>query len=354
MNGARVDRNTLIADAGLRGPAMKRRRPRILFTSFAPLPFVRIDEQILKERYEVNSTYGAWFAIAHHLVRSMFSVDLAFCWFGTVSAALVVLIGRLLGKPVVIVVGGIDVARVPELGYGAFVNPWRARLGRFALRRADRVLIVDQSLASDISTNVGPALKNVRCLPTGYDIDFWRPAATEKEEVVLTVAWCPDKTRIRLKGIDTFIRAAARVPAARFWVVGVFGPAARELETAGLPGNVRLFNPVPHAELLGYYQKATVYCQLSMREGLPNALCEAMLCGCIPVGTRRGGIPTAIGRTGFLVEYGDAGQTAAAIFKALGMGPAAARAARDRIADNVPLTRRRRDLYQLVDNLLGA
>jgi len=357
MNRAPVDRSAPIRNnhhpvVQSHAAAVRGKKARILFTSFAPLPFVRIDEKMLQERYEVKSIYGAWLAIAYHLVRSLFSVDLAFCWFATVSATLVAALGRLMHKPVVIVVGGIDVARVPELGYGAFVNPWRARLARFAIRRADRVLIVDPSLGRDIKANVGHDLKNVRYLPTGYDTGFWRPAALEKEEVVLTVAWCPDETRIRLKGIDTFIRVAARVPSAQFWVVGVFGPAARELEAAGLPGNVKLFNPVPHARLLGYYQKAKVYCQLSMREGLPNAVCEAMLCGCIPVGTRRGGIPTAIGRTGLLVEYGDVDQTAEAILKALRMGPARVRSVRRRIADNFPKVRRRAALFQLVDNLL--
>ena len=41
-------------------------------------------------------------------------------------------------------------------------------------------------------------------------------------------------------------------------------------------------------------------------ERLPNALhCEAMLCECVPVGTRYCGIPTAIGDTGLYVPYGD-------------------------------------------------
>jgi len=54
---------------------------------------------------------------------------------------------------------------------------------------------------------------------------------------------------------------------------------------------------VPDEELIKYYQKAKVY-QLSEYEGLPNALCEAMLCECVPAGTRYCGIPTAIGDTG--------------------------------------------------------
>lgn len=54
-----------------------------------------------------------------------------------------------------------------------------------------------------------------------------------------------------------------------------------------------------------------------MREGLPTAVCEAMLCECVPVGTNRYGIPIAIGDTGFYTEYGDVELTAEAIKKAL-------------------------------------
>ena len=63
-------------------------------------------------------------------------------------------------------------------------------------------------------------------------------------------------------------------------------------------GNVKFTGFVPDEELIKYYQKAKVYCQLSRYEGLLNALCEAMLCACVPVGTRYCGIPPAIGDTG--------------------------------------------------------
>jgi glycosyltransferase involved in cell wall biosynthesis len=54
-----------------------------------------------------------------------------------------------------------------------------------------------------------------------------------------------------------------------------------------------------------------------MREGLPNALCEAMLCGCIAVGSDVQGVRTAMGEHGFLVPYGDVAATCDAIRKAL-------------------------------------
>jgi hypothetical protein len=41
----------------------------------------------------------------------------------------------------------------------------------------------------------------------------------------------------------------------------------------------------PRDELLGGHQRSKVLSAVNYR-GLPNSLCEAMLCGCVPVGTR--------------------------------------------------------------------
>lgn len=227
----------------------------------------------------------------------------------------------------------------------------RAHIGRYALRHASRLLVVDRSLNADITHHVGRELDNVRYVPTGYDSGVFKPLGP-KGEIVLTVAWCPDATRLMLKGIGTFVEAARLLPEVRFWVVGIEKEALRRLERVGLPKNLEVFPPLPHQQLIARYQRAAVYCQLSMREGLPNALCEAMLCGCVPVGTRRGGIPTAIGQTGFYVDYGDPGATAKMISKALAASGRRRAAARKRIIESFPPTMRRDRLLSVINELL--
>ncbi|MEO0226239.1 MAG: glycosyltransferase family 4 protein [candidate division WOR-3 bacterium] len=285
------------------------------------------------------------------LIFKLFSVHLTFCWFGTMSAFFLTFLSRLLHKPILIVIGGIDVASVPEIKYGTFVHPLRAIFSRFTLKHADGLLLVDPSLNEDIKKNIGFRLSNTHLLPTGYDYNFWRPQG-KKEPIVLTVADCPDVTRVKLKGIDTFINSARYLPGVKFWVVGVSGEARKLISQSGLPANVTLFEPVAHQALLPFYQKAKVYCQLSWREGLPNALCEAMLCNCIPVGTRRGGIPSAIGPTGFYVEFGDPEDTARAIRKALGLPDCAGTKARQRIIENFPIEKRTREMASLIESFL--
>jgi glycosyltransferase involved in cell wall biosynthesis len=69
-----------------------------------------------------------------------------------------------------------------------------------------------------------------------------------------------------------------------------------------LPDNLLLVPPQQFDKLGQYYQNASFYAQLSRSEGLPNALCEAMLCGCIPVGTDVGDIRITIGHSGMTVN----------------------------------------------------
>ena len=88
-----------------------------------------------------------------------------------------------------------------------------------------------------------------------------------------------------------------------------------------------------------------------MREGLPNSLCEAMLCECIPVGTHNGGIPTAIGDTGYLCEYGNVSEAQRHLKAALHAPAARATAARKRIIDNFSLDRREQTVKALIEKL---
>ena len=53
--------------------------------------------------------------------------------------------------------------------------------------------------------------------------------------------------------------------------------------------------------LIGYLQTHRYYLQLSVMEGFPNALGEAMACGCVPIGSNVSGIPELIGDTGIVI-----------------------------------------------------
>lgn len=274
----------------------------------------------------------------------MFRSDVVFCWFASVYAFVAVAAARLLGVKAVVAIGGVDVAADRELNYGIWLSRWKGMLVGYALRHADRVLAVDPSLGEEAVLRARYDGANIRYVPTGFDSEYWKPVG-EKEPFVLCVAAVHDDPRLRVKGIDVLIEAARRSPGLTFIVIGVDDDLA--LRSAP-PTNMTFHRQMSRADILPFYRRARVYCQPSRREGMPNALCEAMLCGCIPVATDIGGIPGILGDCGALVPGGDAGALAGALASAMHSDEFSGRRARARIVSLYPLERRQSELVRLI------
>ena len=130
-------------------------------------------------------------------------------------------------------------------------------------------------------------------------------------------------------------------------VIGVL-PHLLEKARADASPNVEILPSMEQQVLLNYYQRAKVYCQPSYTEGLPNSICEAMLCECVSVGTQVGGIPSAIGDCGFLVPYGEVGLLVEAIRSALHAPESLGQRGRARIAEHFPLKKREETLLRII------
>lgn len=284
------------------------------------------------------------------ILRGTLWSDIIFSRFADTHTFPAVLFSRIFGKKSIVVVGGYEVARIPELRYGLLLSPVKSRILKYVLRRADRVLTVDEALKWEAIRNVGVDGKNITTVPNGFDSEKFSPKG-EKENMILTAYLCSTWERARLKGLDTFVRTAETLPHLQFVTVGVTGPVLKDLRRMA-SSNVTFVPPVEENDLIPYYQKARVYCQLSMREGLPNALCEAMLCECVPVGTDVQGIRTAMGDTGFYVSYGDPMATKEAIERALTRGSGTL--ARERIRKLFPLEKREKRLAEVIEGLAYA
>lgn len=318
---------------------------------------VSVDIELLRRRHEVHVVDVR--IAKQHPLRTAVSVvrlamlaawaDVLFVWFADLHAYAAVRLGRLISRPSLVVVGGYEVADNPEIGYGLLADPAMAPYVSYTLRHADRLLAVDEGLLCDGERFLHERPSTWMVIPTGYDPVRFSPNG-EKEDLVLTVFGGDNTARARLKGVDTFLGAAKRLPGLRFTVVGVDGEAEVWLRGQATP-NVEFVPLIDQERLIGYYRRAKVYAQLSLREGLPNAVCEAMLCECVPVGTQVQGITTAMGPIGFYTPVGDADACADAITQAMAsdQGPAA----RERIATLFPLERRATELLALIDEVVS-
>lgn len=334
-----------------------KRKPRLLFVHPRMSPFIQTDLDLLRKDFDVRvvdlgkrtGSFRDKLGAAREIMSGVRRTDACFSWFAEGHSKWMVFFSRMFGRPSVVVVGGYEVAKVPEIGYGSLLNPKKAKVVRYIHRKATRVLPVDASLKEEAIKNLGVTGENIVPLNTGHNPAKFRPGGA-KERMVLTVGFV-EKSTVRRKGLDVFVKAASYVPDAKFILVGVSDNEWSARLSEGASANVEFVHSLPHEELVSYYQRAKVYCQLSMYEGLPNALCEAMLCECVPVGTKVSGIPTAIGDTGFYAPVGDPKGAAEMIRQALGSDKG--RLARERIATMFSVEKRERELVDIITGLLA-
>lgn len=310
--------------------------------------FVKKDISILKKHFEVETYFYKKDKNLHKLKKLVRWCDVVYCWFASYHCIFPFLFAKIYKKKKVVVVGGFDACNIK--GYGIF-STWKGTmLAKYVYRNADRILVVDDSLKKDILSNSKLKISDkIEVLPTGYDYTKWN-ASVKKEKIVLTVCFV-DKNNWWRKGIKTLVEASRSLPNIPFYVVGKIDKSVED-KVKKSPKNVKFTGWVSDDELLEFYKKAKVYCQLSRYEGLPNVLCEAMLCECVPVGTEYCGIPTAIGDTGFYVPYGDAKATAEAIKKALDAPDELGKKARERITKLFPHKKRENELVRTIKELL--
>ncbi len=287
----------------------------------------------------------------YHASRS----SLAVSWFASVYSLPLVLGAASAGAPSIIIVGGVDAAAMPEIGYGIWLDPRKGRIVRSALRRASAVLAVDQRLLDSLRELSRLPLENASVVPTGYDPEFWSPEETGEGSgerrgtgEILCVASCDSHGRGLVKGLDLYFAAAAALPELRFTLVGA---DRRTLQASGfaLPPNVEAISELPREELRQYYREASLYCQPSRHEGLPNALCEALLCGTPAVATDVGGSASVLDGNGVLVPSGDLDALVEGIRRGLRLPEDAGPRGRHHVAHTFPLTRRRQTLTRIVE-----
>lgn len=325
------------------------KRIRVAFVASNDSTFIRRDREMLSESFVVRNVRWAGLHSIPSLVWAVLRSDATFSWFALDHAYGACRLARIFGRSSLVVVGGIDVARVPEIGYGAHLDPTMSRRSRYALAHSDRVLLVDESLRAEITRNTGIERPEIVAVPLGFDTEYYTPGGGPRT-TVLTVGYVTE-ANLKRKGLETFVRTARLLPDLPFVLVGADDSAPSKRLRSEAPPNLSILPALKEEDLREQYRRARVYVQVSTYEGLPNALGEAMACGCVPVGTRVAGIPNLIGDTGPYVVPEDPEATARAVREAYGSdaGPRA----RERIQERFSWASRRAALRTMIEVLVG-
>lgn len=333
----------------------------ILFAYPNLTPFVRQDIDLLGKHFAIKTIKGLEtlktlkshplrkIALKIKMIPWLYKSDVCFIWFAEVYAVPLILLSKIFKKKVVVVVGGWEVAKVPEIKYGCMTSKVYAPIVKFILRYADKVLALSKSHKKEILRCKGNKTENVKLVYCGVDIHRFEPK-NKKEDLVITVSYVT-KSNLKRKGLEYFVKVAKHLPNIKFMLIGAhIDNSIRHLRKIA-PSNVEFTGFISIDELIRYYQRAKVYVQISAHEGFGLAMAEAMLCECVPVVTKKGAIPEVVGTTGIYVPYGEIKATVEGIKEALTDNKRGKRA-RERIKNIYPLEKREKELVEIIKELI--
>ncbi len=217
--------------------------------------------------------------------------------------------GRLLGKPVVVKLGG-------GRGIGELAASSRSLFGRLKLRLLaalrPRFLAVVPDLAEEAREHLGPV--SVEVLPNGVDVKRFTPADAMRKRLVRASLGLPADARVFLytgrfsweKRLPWFVPlwTAATEGTGAVLVLAGSGPERAAIAAVAGP-RVKLLDAVEDSAPL--YAAADVFVLPSVSEGLSNSLLEAMASGLAVLASAVGGTPQVVegGATGLLFAKDD-------------------------------------------------
>lgn len=313
--------------------------------------FVQTDLRLWRELDDVEALPASRLPQVLRKLRSIPKARLVYGWFADLPNLDTAILCRLAGRRFALAVAGYELARFPEIGYGLQRRRATRLVVRTCVRNATDVLFIHQGLMEEAKALYPDAIPKMRVVPPGFDSGFWAPDGHGTRHIVSTVILADTVPRFRVKGGPAVLQLAATFPHLEFVVVGLSAELAKGVRRIA-PPNVRLTLRVSGHELRTVYRKSTVYLQLSQREVFPNAVCEAMLCGCVPVVSPIKVMREVVGDAGVVAARPDADAFASALTEALQAAERLRERARGRIVMGYPMANRLeglRDLFRAAD-----
>ena len=285
----------------------------------------------------VDDTLVDWFElIVDEHKREPF--DLLHAYFLPMAGFVAAYAGKYLNIPSVVSIRGNDIER-------AAFDPSKFSHVMYALQNASAVTTNASELARKAKAFID---REVVLIPNGIDVERFKPmerneglaevlgleggkrkeerSGNWKVESGLPVIGFVGELREK-KGLSTLLSAYAQIckkEAVSLLIVGEI----RDGEDKKLFDDFRITHPqlpitvtghIPLADLPAYYSLMDVFVHPSLRDGMPNAVLEAMACGKTVIATPVGGVKDVIedGVNGLLVNINDAEGLAEKIAEAL-------------------------------------
>jgi glycosyltransferase involved in cell wall biosynthesis len=327
---------------------------RVLYVHSRKTTFTDIDRAALAERFEVIDHYQPGRRPRPiELIRKLRRADVVFGWHASSHTLVALTLARLMGVPSVLVIGGVDTARVPEIGYGMQRPGPRRWMARGTIAVATRLITNSRYSLREIEANLGLGPDRVALIYHGIPDRFADRVDLGDERMALSVG-VVYRLNLARKGHRPFVEAARHLPDVEFVLAGKWLDDAIEELRAGAGPNVTFTGYLDDETLDSYFRRAAVYVQPSRHEGFGLAVAEAMLARCVPIVTDAGALLEVVGDTGVVIAEPEARQVAEGIHRALELGAEAGERARRRVLERFPYEMRRDGICREVEAALDG
>lgn len=265
----------------------------------------------------VDDTLVDWFEliVAEH---SNAPFDILQAYFLPQAGFVAAYAGKYLGVPSVVSIRGNDIER-------AAFDPAKFSHVMYALQNASAVTTNASELAKKAKAFLD---REITLIPNGIDTNLFRPMT--KNQSLKQALGLGDMPIIGFvgelrekKGLTTLLSGYTKICKIRPCALLIVGEvregedrkAFEEFRNANPQLQIVVTGPIPHKDMPAYYSLMDVFVHPSLRDGLPNALLEAMACGKAVVATPAGGTLDVVqdGVDGKLIPVGSADALAATI-----------------------------------------
>ena len=247
----------------------------------------------------VDDTLVDWFElIVEEHKREPF--DLIHAYFLPMAGFVGTYAGKYLGIPSVVSIRGNDIER-------AAFDPSKFSHVMYALQHANAVTTNASELAKKAKAFID---RDIHIIPNGIDTERFKPL--EKNSVLAEALGLVDEKKKEerkfvigfvgelreKKGLATLLSGYAQITKTMPVSLLIVGEVREgedkkyfeEFKTANPQLSIIVTRHVPHKDLPAYYSLMDVFVHPSLRDGMPNAVLEAMACGKTVIATPVGGV----------------------------------------------------------------
>lgn len=284
---------------------MKNTKKNILFIKLSNASFITQDEIILKKNFNVTTYfYGtnkglkaiqSLIRVFFYLFVNIWKFSIVYIWFADYHSVFPALFTWVFKKKTIIVLGGFDVAKIPEHNYGGHMKPIRSFFIKASCYFSYKLLAVSEFVKQSSQISISSKmLFKTEVICNAIDTHDFRNLNRSRKNQIIYVSAAEDLKRAQIKGIDRLLHIAQLLPEFTFILVGVSDTFLKqEFEIRNI-ANLRTIPFVKKDKLISLYNESKVVLQLSIIESFGVAVIEAMSCGCVPVVSNIGGLKEVV------------------------------------------------------------